>query len=242
MRIKWVTLGIFLILTSGYLSAFEFQPGQFYASGPKDKKMISLTFDDGPGPHTEKFLALLDEYNVKATFFMNGKKVEQRPEIAKKVKNEGHEIGCHTWDHINYNNRLRDLMKENTSAVALKMVKKELREDIKRTQSMIEKVIDHSIFFLRMPHGIDRPWIKEVAKETGFVIVNWTLGADWTKESIENLEETYRKAVRPGAILLFHDGWGKSSKSLTLSRAALEEAKEKGYKVVPLGELLGRVP
>ncbi len=68
----------------------------------KNKKIIALTFDDGPHPkYTTEILDLLNEYNIKATFFVLGKFAEQYPEIIKRQAKEGHEIGNHTYSHIN---------------------------------------------------------------------------------------------------------------------------------------------
>jgi peptidoglycan/xylan/chitin deacetylase (PgdA/CDA1 family) len=90
-----------------------------------------------------------------------------------------------------------------------------------------------------MPHGIDRPWIKEAAKETGFILVNWTYGADWLSTPEDQLEKSYINAIEPGAIFLFHDGGSKRDKSLKLTEAVIKAAQEQGYQIVPVGELLG---
>lgn len=68
----------------------------------QSKKQIALTFDDGPGKHTQQLLDGLRERNVKASFFLMGSKVEKRPEIVKTMHDDGHLIGCHTWSHISF--------------------------------------------------------------------------------------------------------------------------------------------
>ena len=207
-------------------------PGDFFASGPTDQKRFALSFDDGPGPYTERFLDLLDKYKVKATFFMSGDQVRRRKETAKKVADVGHEVANHTMFHVNYRLRLKKLKDEVK-------VKEELVQDILDTGFLIDKTTGVQPKILRMPHGIDRPWINEAARETGFVLVNWTYGADWTKKPLEELTRSYQKAVRPGAILLFHDGGGRREKSLALVEAVLKEAKKRGFEVVTVGELIG---
>ena len=95
--------------------------------------------------------------------------------------------------------------------------------------------------YLRMPHGIDGPWVHEAAKEAGFILVNWTYGADWTSpppDPIASLKNSYVKALQPGTIYLIHDGWPKSEKSLAVTEAILIAAKEKGFELVTVGELL----
>lgn len=209
------------------------KPGDFYVSGKTQEKIIALTFDDGPGPHTGQFLDLLDRYGVKATFFMLGEQVKNKPTIAKRVQERGHEIADHTTRHTNYLKKLKELNGD------VSLAKQELLADMKKSQEQIKKTTAVDVTLCRMPHGIDRPWIKEVAKEAGVILVNWTYGADWTGESVGELEKGYIKAIKPGAILLFHDGWPKADKSLALTEAVLKAAQEKGYKIVPVGQLLG---
>src|SRR3989338_6449032 len=83
-------------------SLYAVEPGKFYTDGLKTKKTIALTFDDGPGTFTPMVLDILDQYKIKATFFMNGDQVQIRPQIAKEVIRRGHEVGDHTWSHMNF--------------------------------------------------------------------------------------------------------------------------------------------
>jgi peptidoglycan/xylan/chitin deacetylase (PgdA/CDA1 family) len=223
------------------------QPGDFFAAGPRDGNRLALTFDDGPGPYTERFLDLLDKYGVKATFFMSGQQVKYRPHLAKMVAERGHEIGNHTREHINYLKHLKSLKKKyeddpSGDQKALEQTKIDLAEDINGTQKRIKEKAGVKPWVVRMPHGIDRPWIKEVAKEQNVILVNWTHGADWSKESFETLEAGYLNATRPGAILLFHDGGSKRQKSLALVESVLKKISEKDYQAVTVSQLLGIGP
>lgn len=90
-----------------------------------------------------------------------------------------------------------------------------------------------------MPNGYDKPWVREVARRLGYTIVNWTYGSDWTRLSEEKMTAEYLKAVKPGAILLLHDGGGNvKERNLRITEAILQEAKKKGLKPVRLDELL----
>jgi len=218
-------------------------PGDFFAQGPANSKKIALTFDDGPGRHTEKFLDLLDKYHVKATFFMLGDQVQTRPKLAREVAARGHEIGNHTSSHINYLQRLKELKKEFASQglsdkEAVSKAKEELLADMGKSRRLIEKTSGKKVRICRMPHGIDRPWIKEVAKEDGVILVNWSYGADWTKTPIEKLEKGYLAAIKPGAIFLFHDDGKNWTNSLRIAEVVIKTAKEKGFSVIPVGKLL----
>ena len=70
--------------------------------GSGRNKLIALTFDDGPGLNTEEILKILDDKQVKATFFMLGNSIEKRPDLVKEVYSKGHEIANHTYNHINF--------------------------------------------------------------------------------------------------------------------------------------------
>lgn len=231
---------IFLCAVSGWAAP---RPGDFFASGPTDKKQIALTFDDGPGPHTPRFLELLKEQNVRATFFFSGDQVSIRPAIAKQVADAGHEIGDHTWSHVNYAKRLKAIQEEMgappASPEAIAEAKEELLADMRRSQQAIQKATGRTASVCRMPHGIDRSWIKEIAKQAGVVLVNWTFGEDWITKPEEELIAAYTKAIKPGAILLFHDGGSKRDASLRIAEAVVRAAREQGYEIVPVGQLIG---
>ncbi len=216
------------------------KPGDFLTQGPTKEKKIALTFDDGPGPNTEKFLDLLDRYQVKATFFVLGEQSRLRPSMLKKISAQGHEIANHTMTHMNYNKRYKARLQEVGNAdKAAELAKDDLVKDIRDSQRIIEKTGGQKLKIMRMPHGIDKPWIKQAAKETGFVLVNWTYGTDWNSTGAETDIPGYVKAIRPGAVILLHDGWPKSDKSLAITEAVIKAAKEKGFAIVTAGELLG---
>ena len=101
------------------------------------KKQIALTFDDGPGKHTRQLLDGLRERGVKASFFLMGSKVERRPELVKTMHDDGHLIGCHTWSHISFF--------EHTDA--------EIKDEIDRTNTLIESITGERPKFLRPPYG-----------------------------------------------------------------------------------------
>jgi peptidoglycan/xylan/chitin deacetylase (PgdA/CDA1 family) len=91
-----------------------------------------------------------------------------------------------------------------------------------------------------MPNGYDKPWVRQLAGKLGYTLVNWTYGSDWSKTPEDRMTAEYLKAVKPGAILLMHDGGGKvREKDLRIVEAVLAEAKKKGLKPVRLDELLG---
>jgi peptidoglycan/xylan/chitin deacetylase (PgdA/CDA1 family) len=165
-------------------------------------------------------------------------KVKNHPEVAKMVLARGHEIGDHTIRHDNYKLVMREMKEKDPQNGAAK-AQQVLVDDMKKSRAVIETALGVKLRFLRMPYGIDGGWVHDAAREAGFVLVNWTWGADWDKDSAEQLIPGYVKALKPGAIILLHDGWPKSDKSLAITEAVLKAAKEKGYEVVTVGQLLG---
>jgi peptidoglycan/xylan/chitin deacetylase (PgdA/CDA1 family) len=222
---------LILTLISLVGSSYALGPGSFVTKGPATAKKIALTFDDGPGPQTEQFLELLQRYHVKATFFMLAEQVGYKKAVAKKIADAGFEVGSHTTSHRNY----AQYAKEKGQGQA----KADLIKDMKGARKTIEEATGVTLKILRMPHGIDRPWIKEAAKETGFVLVNWTYGSDWIKMPEEEQTKEYIKALQPGAIILLHDGNPHREKSLRITEALIKAAQEKGYEMVTVGELIG---
>lgn len=203
----------------------------FYAQGPKDKKVIALTFDDGPGPWTLPILDLLDQTQVKATFFMSGDQVAIRPKIAKAVKERGHEIGDHTYSHMNFYAYEKKFGLEKT--------KEKISEEIQKSKLIIESTLGIKLTLCRMPHGYNKPWMGELANKFKYTFINWTFGEDWHKIPQEQMVKDYIKQIQPGAILLFHDGGKNRKKTLEMLPPIIEEAKKKGYTLVPVGELIG---
>jgi peptidoglycan/xylan/chitin deacetylase (PgdA/CDA1 family) len=202
--------------------------GTFYADGIPAKKWVALTFDDGPNPAAlDKILATLKKENLKATFFVLGVNITQYPDSAKKYLQAGHEIGNHTYSHLNYYQ-----MKKKKNPVEIEKI---LSDEIDKTETAIKDAAGVKPFFMRMPNGFITPAVKKIAKEKQYIIINWTFGCDWQKNTKDELVKKYLNKVKPGAIFLMHE------KKLTAE--ALPEIiagiKKKGYEIVPLKEILG---
>jgi peptidoglycan-N-acetylglucosamine deacetylase len=191
--------------------------------------VVALSFDDGPGPYTEKVLDMLKTHNAKATFFMLGELVKTQPQIAQSIVKAGHEPASHTYTHTNF------------AKTPPETGTPKLTDSIRKTQDVIEQAVGQRPRYVRMPHGIDRPWIREVAKEQGLVLVNWTFGYDWFNMTREVMAKSYVDQIRPGAIILMHDG-GKRQKTVDVLEILLQALNEKGYQVVSVGELLEKYP
>lgn len=203
--------------------------GKFFSSGDNKKAEFALTYDDGPGYITEDLLKLLEKHGVKAAFFMLGTSARAHPERARKVAAAGHLVCNHTDSHKLWKNTAK---LPDHEAV--------LRKELEKAGEAIEKATGGRPTVLRMPNGYDRSWVRQVAGKLGYTLVNWTYGSDWTGISEEKMMAEYLKAVKPGAILLLHDGGGKGKeKNLRITGAILREAEKKGLKPVRLDDLLG---
>ncbi|MCB4791167.1 MAG: polysaccharide deacetylase family protein [Elusimicrobia bacterium] len=210
------------------ISNFAFSQNQkvFYADGPKDKKALSLTFDDGPAPNTKKVLNILKKHNIKATFFMEGAKLAQYPDIAKEVQSAGHEIGIHLYSHPNFYAYKKSDYREF------------LINEIEKTRKEAEKALGIKVSLLRMPNGYVRQWVKAIAKEQTLVLINWSFGTDWKKMTKEQLLKTYTEHIKPGAIFLLHDSGKKDKPMLEMLSDFIEELQRQGYSIVTISELL----
>ncbi|HAT71825.1 MAG TPA: hypothetical protein DCS63_03315 [Elusimicrobia bacterium] len=203
--------------------------GKFFASGDPQKMEFALTFDDGPGYITEDLLKLLERHGAKATFFMPGSSARAYPELAKKVQAAGHLVANHTDTHKNWF--------KTGNAPDHKAV---LSREVEKAGAALEKATGVRPTILRMPNGYDRPWVRQAAARLGYTLVNWTYGSDWTRIPEEKMTAEYLTALKPGAILLLHDGGGKvKEKNLRIVEAVLAEAKKKGLRPVRLDDLLG---
>jgi len=217
-----------LLLASGYCFAADPHAGEFFAQGSPKKSEFALTYDDGPGYITEDLLKLLARYNAKATFFVTGQSVRKYPEKVAAERAAGHLIGNHTDKHEFY-------PKVGKSAGREKILERELQG----AGAAIEDAAGVKPVFLRMPNGYDRDWVRKVAAGKGYILVNWTYGIDWTNMPEAEMTLGYLKNIKPGAILLMHDGGGKTrEKTLRITEQVLKEAALKGLRPVTLDVLL----
>ncbi len=166
--------------------------GQTFAGGIRGSKQIALTYDDGPNdPHTLKLLDVLAKHNVRATFFMIGRYVQQRPDIARAVAQAGHVIGNHTFTHPL-------LIFESAS---------QTRQQLADCHQALQDAIgEHSNLF-RPPFGGRRPATIRIARELGLQTTMWNVtGYDWNAPPAAVIEKKVVRQMRGGDVVLLHDG------------------------------------
>lgn len=164
----------------------------------KNPSQIALTFDDGPNdPDTYRLLEVLAKHGVRATFFMIGRFVRQRPEIARAVAAAGHLIGNHTMTH----------------PLLLIRAPKAVRQELQNCNAALEDALGVPVHWFRPPHGGRRPDVLRAARELGLTPVLWNaMGYDWkptTADAVEqNILRSFRRNVRGGNATnaLLHDG------------------------------------
>jgi peptidoglycan/xylan/chitin deacetylase (PgdA/CDA1 family) len=158
-----------------------------YDNGDRNSNKIAMTFDDGPNPFwTEKILEVLDEYSVKANFFILGKYAEQHKDIVKKIFDRGHLIGNHSYSHLK-------------TGVG----------EFDKAEEIIFNITGEHTKFIRPPSFLIEPCYNyEPAREGKIKIINCDLGSgdwDWNRKSEEILKTIVEK-TQNGSIILFHDG------------------------------------
>ena len=162
-----------------------------------DPRQMALTFDDGPNdPHTMHLLDVLAKHNAQATFFLIGKYVRQRPEIARAVLAAGHEIGNHTDSHPNL----------------ILVSAARLRQELEGCRKALEDAMGREITLFRPPFGGRRPNVLRTARKMGLSPVMWSVTAyDWSAKSPRAIVEKVTRQIdsrrKPhGEIVLLHDG------------------------------------
>ena len=185
----------------------------------KHKKVVALTFDDGPNATTTpQALDILAKYKIKATFFVQGKNVVGNEAILKRMKAEGHEVGNHSWDH----------------PVLTKLSLEDAKKQLTDTESAITSVLGTSSKLMRPPYGAISDDIRN-SLDLSFIL--WDVDSlDWkSKNEAAILAEIQRQASN-GSIILMHDIHQTSVNSLP---KVIEYLQGEGYSFVTVSELLG---
>jgi len=202
--------------------------GRAFCRGPRGSKQIGLTFDDGPNdPHTFRLLEVLSKHNVHATFFLIGRYVRQRPDIAAEIAKRGHVIGNHSFTHplltLEPASRIRD-------------------EILQCGEAINDAAGEHSNLF-RAPWGGRRPGVFALVRELGLEPVMWNItGYDWSARSAEFIQQQVAPKLRGGDVVLLHDGGHKAfgtdrSKTVEAVDRILEEYRDR-YDFVSIPEMM----
>lgn len=187
-------------------------------SPKQDYKKIALTFDDGPHPYyTEQLLDGLKERGVVATFFVTGEHATLHPNIIKRMNEEGHLIGNHTYSHIQLKSNNRE----------------EFKEELVATSVAIEEIIQEEVIYVRPPYGT---WDKALEEELNMIPVLWTVDPlDWCSDNVACVVQKVTKDVEENDIILMHDYY---ESTVTAALEIVDELMKEGYLFVTVEEVL----
>ena len=193
----------------GYVSA---------SATPVEAPKIALTFDDGPSAAwTPALLDGLKERGVKATFFLIGENADKNPEIVKRMAEEGHLIGNHTYHHVELT----------------KVSEKEARLELADTSAAIVRITGKEPEYMRPPFGA---WQRKLEQEIRMLPVLWTIDPlDWTTENQDEIVNKVVTEAEENDIILLHDCY-KSSVEAGLR--IIDILQEEGFVFVTVDELL----
>jgi len=189
-------------------------------TAPKRPGELALTFDDGPNPAwTPRLLDILAAGKVKATFFVLGERAKLHPELVQRTAAAGHLVGNHSWDHPNLAHSSPEV----------------IREQLNRTQNMLEQIVGAPVKFFRPPYGARRPAVFRIAREMGLNVVLWNaMTSDWSDPSAQRIAlrltdriEQLRQWGRAANIVLHDGGHGDPSANRAPSVAAAERLVER---------------
>ena len=187
---------------------------------PPPGESIALTLDDGPDPRwTPRILDLLDEHDVRATFFAIGSQVKRYPKITRRIVDAGHQICNHTMNHpISFRG----------------MSRKRLETEIGEAHDRIAQVSGVVPTFFRAPGGNWTPRVLDVVAEHGMLPLDWAVDPrDWSRPGVGRIRKALLKC-EAGNILLVHDGGGDRSQTLKALRSVIPELKKRGMTFVSL--------
>lgn len=191
-----------------------------------NKKLIALTFDDGPHPkYTNEILLLLDKYHAKATFFVVGQRARSYPELLQTMHQKGHEIANHTYTHPNMS----------------QINPNRLQEEMKKTDEVIYTAVKIRPALFRPPGGNFNTRVVETAKANQHLVVMWSWTQDtkdWANPGTKKIVNKVCRNARPGNIVLFHDFGRDRTQTIQALDIILKRLSSEGYKFVTVSELL----
>ncbi len=182
------------------------------------QRKIALTFDDGPHPYyTEQLLDGLKERGVKATFFVTGEHAKLHADVIKRMSEDGHLIGNHTYSHM-------QLGKTN---------REEFKEELVQTNEVIKGITGEEVIYVRPPYG---SWDRELEAELNMFPVLWTIDPlDWCSDNVDAVTKKVLSKAGENDIVLMHDYYAST---VTAALQIVDELHKKGYEFVTVEEIL----
>jgi len=203
--------------------------GPVISRGPRHGDQVFLTFDDGPNPGaTARILEILGEREAHAAFFMVGRHAQIFPDVAQRVAAAGHDLGNHTYGH-------RKLLLMGPDSVRRELV--EAHRSIQETAGVSPKLF-------RAPHGYRNPFVAREARRLGYTTFGWVGSVfDTARPGPREIRRRVAKLLKPGAIILLHDGdaydpRGDRSQTAAALPGILDDVRDRGLRLGRLTDLV----
>ncbi len=195
-----------------------------YSGALTDEKVIALTFDDGPHPrYTDEILDILCEYGIKATFFVIGRNAEAYPNQLRRIADEGHELGNHTYTHLEL--KCAD--------------KSKLMGELRKTESVVTNITGLRPKLFRPPRGYCSALTVGCNAEMGYKMVVWNVDTrDWAHSSEDNICRAVMNGVHSGSIVLFHDYVSGEYHTPAALKRIIPALLSEGYRFLTVSEML----
>ncbi len=221
----WLAVALFVVMGFGVAIPQLRLFGPYVCDGNSARKAVALTFDDGPDPRsTPALLALLREAGVPAAFFAVGHRVEANPELAAQIVRDGHVLENHSYAHSNFTNFY-------TTA--------QLHAELSHAQEAIQRATGVAPVLFRPPMGLSNPGVFRAAEALKLRVIGWTVrGLDTRIKNPERIVARIVRGLKPGAIILLHDGNIPSERLVITVRTLLDRLRLLGYEMVRLDKLL----
>ncbi|WP_281659579.1 delta-lactam-biosynthetic de-N-acetylase [Halobacillus sp. Cin3] len=192
---------------------------------PSKDRVVYLTFDNGyEQGYTGQVLDVLKEKEVPAAFFVTGHYIESAPDLLKRMADEGHIIGNHSWSHPDFT----------------QSSKADMEKELKRVEEAVKEQTDQEIMtFLRPPRGTFNAQTLKWAEEFGYTHAFWSVAfVDWHTDRQKGWEYAYRSVmdqIHPGAVILLHTVSSDNAEALS---QMIDELRKRGYRFGDLNEIL----
>ncbi len=203
--------------------------GKTFTGLSHDARQIALTYDDGPNdPHTLRLLEVLAKHNVHATFFLIGRYVQQRPDLAHEIIRTGHIVGNHTFTHPLLTFKSESAIKRELAACKA---------------ALQDAIGDHSNL-CRPPFGGRRPAVLRIARELSLQPIMWNVtGYDWNAPPAAVIEQKVASRIHGGDVILLHDGGHKQmgadrSQTVVATDHLIARYKNEGYEFVTIPQMM----
>ena len=188
-----------------------------------NEKVVALTYDDGPNPpYTNQILDVLKRFQVKATFFVVGKNIEQHPETTRRTISLGHELGNHSFSH-------EQMISKNMFFI---------KSEIEKTDQLLRQLGIRSKIHFRAPFGLKRVRLPFILARMRKKNVLWNIDPkDYAASSPEIIVDHILKQIKPGSIILMHDGGGERAITVAATETLIQKLQKKGYQFKTVSEL-----